>query len=384
MRIHHILIFNFFFFSLLIPGLVNINNCYGKNETRLIWEKGNSHGINSDISETRFSLVGKKIVIEYIIAGEFDKQIIYSLYFFDSQIQEWKDSFGNININYLGGNTYQVTYNKIIKDQQKGKVIQSKTLSSEVKGSSLTITDLDLNDMDNRYTFYISAKTYNAHRHNYILDLEPRATSGKISDSNNYHSYVDLPLTLTFNLTRDAGILIDDQEYIADNSGKLQLKIPAGEYVIKIITPVGHGNEKELFIEWNDKIKEPERKINLTEPCSYSATYKKQYYLKLWTSYGKTNGTGWYDSGTITKISVSPISVPIINSLNVLSGTMIFDHWEGDLDSNESSTSLVMNSPKEINAVWNKDFTNPILFFTFLFVIIAGAASIKNKRKRSV
>ena len=82
MRIQYILIFNFLFSSLLIQGLVNINNCYGKNETRLIWEKGNGHSINSDISETSFSLIGKKIIIEYIIVGEFDSQITYSIYFF--------------------------------------------------------------------------------------------------------------------------------------------------------------------------------------------------------------------------------------------------------------------------------------------------------------
>lgn len=382
MRIHYFLIFNFLLSSLLIQGLVNINNCYGKVETRLIWEKGNGDSINSDISETSFSLIGKKIVIEYVIEGEFDSKITYSIYFFDSWSQEWKDSFGYIKINYLGSNTYHVIYNKIIKDQQKGKIIRPKTLSSQVRGSSLTITGLDLNDIGNKYTFYVSAKTYNAHRHNYALDLEPRVTSGNISDSYNYHSYVGLPLTITFNLTRDAGILIDDQEYIAANSGTLQLKIPAGEHTIKIITPVGYGVERKLFIEWDDKAKEPERKINLTQPSSYSATYKKQYYLKLWTSYGKTNGTGWYDSGTIAEISITPISIPMMNSLGILSGTMIFDHWEGDLVSNESYTSLVMNSPKEISAVWNKDFTNPILFFTFLFIIIAGAASFKNKKTK--
>jgi hypothetical protein len=61
MRIYYILIFNFLFYFLLIQSLVNINNCYGKDETRLIWEKGNGHGINSDIFETRFSLIGKKL-----------------------------------------------------------------------------------------------------------------------------------------------------------------------------------------------------------------------------------------------------------------------------------------------------------------------------------
>jgi hypothetical protein len=75
--------------------------------------------------------------------------------------------------------------------------------------------------------------------------------------------------------------------------------------------------------------------------------YITQYYLNVSSNddYGKVNGTNYYDSGDRAQLFV----------VNVNDYTKAFDRWKGDIDISVdptlASNSIIMNGPKEIQAV---------------------------------
>jgi hypothetical protein len=86
--------------------------------------------------------------------------------------------------------------------------------------------------------------------------------------------------------------------------------------------------------------------------------YSPQYLLTLESSYGRTEGSGWFNKDDVAKFSVGPETIPMEGLLGFLGAKYKFKGWGGDLRSDLPSSEVVMNSPKRIVAVWEADYSS--------------------------
>jgi len=109
-----------------------------------------------------------------------------------------------------------------------------------------------------------------------------------------------------------------------------------------------NGKTKLIFIGWKGDVNSNSTELNLTvtHPYKISAKWLKQYYLEVKSSLGFVSGEGWYNEGDSAFIYVSQ---PLI----IENGTRkTFIGWKGDLNSNALNASILMDSPKTIEASW--------------------------------
>jgi hypothetical protein len=87
----------------------------------------------------------------------------------------------------------------------------------------------------------------------------------------------------------------------------------------------------------------------LDSPESVSAIWGKQYYLDAKTPYGRTSGSGWYNSNSTANISLDTPIVPINNSAR-----LAFSGWS---NSNPSqSIRVFVSAPTTVNAIFGKQY----------------------------
>jgi hypothetical protein len=147
----------------------------------------------------------------------------------------------------------------------------------------------------------------------------------------------------------------------------------------------GDDGTRLVFQGWNIDEKTPQPGVSLVvkmdSPHAVTAEYKQQYYLQVSTDQGVAYGQGWYDTGSTAQIYVS---TPVSTSYGV---SIIFDGWQGDLQSGSQSTTVLMDKPKAVIASWRSDPTvlNLTIALVIIAVFLAGAgivAYVAVSRKR--
>lgn len=108
--------------------------------------------------------------------------------------------------------------------------------------------------------------------------------------------------------------------------------------------------------------------LNMGAPHSVTALYTQQYYLKVLTDQGVASGEGWYDSGTTAQIYVS---IPVSTNYGV---NFVFNGWQGDVQSNGQSASVLMDKAKTAIATWRTDST--VLYLTIALGVIAALVAV--------
>jgi hypothetical protein len=130
----------------------------------------------------------------------------------------------------------------------------------------------------------------------------------------------------------------------------------------------GEGGSRLLFQGWSvdGQSAQPGSSLDVTmdAPHNVTALYTQQYYLNVQTDQGVAYGSGWYDSGSTAQIYAS---TPISTTYGV---NIVFNGWQGDIQSNNQSTTVPMNGPKEVIATWRTDST--VLYLTIAAAIIAA------------
>ena len=107
-----------------------------------------------------------------------------------------------------------------------------------------------------------------------------------------------------------------------------------------------------------------------------SANWRLQYYLTVDSSYGSPTGEGWYDANSTAVFSVNPTDGFVIQSR--------FLHWADDSTSSDATSSILMDSPKRVTAVWESN-TSSLFLLGIAAVIaigVAGAGLLVYRRKR--
>ena len=147
----------------------------------------------------------------------------------------------------------------------------------------------------------------------------------------------------------------------------------------------GDDGSRLVFQGWSIDGKTPQPGVSLLvkmdSPHVVTAEYKQQYYLQVSTDQGVAYGQGWYDAGSTAQIYVS---TPVSTSYGV---SIIFDGWQGDLQSGSQSTTVLMDKPKAVIASWRSDPTvlNLTIALVIIAVFLAGAgivAYVAVSRKR--
>jgi len=97
-----------------------------------------------------------------------------------------------------------------------------------------------------------------------------------------------------------------------------------------------------------------------------TAEFKVQHQLVVKSEFGNPQGSGWFDEGSVATFFVtSPVGFGI---------QQVFERWSGDSTSTSPSSTIVMNSPKTVVAVWRADYT--IAIVAILGVVGASGAAI--------
>jgi hypothetical protein len=130
----------------------------------------------------------------------------------------------------------------------------------------------------------------------------------------------------------------------------------------------GDGGSRLVFQGWSvdgqGTQSGPSLNLVMNSPHTATAVYGQQYYLNIQTDQGVASGSGWYDAGSTAQIYVS---TPVSTSYGV---SIVFNGWQGDIQSSNQSTSVVMNGPMNVVATWRTDST--VLYLTIGAVIIAA------------
>ena len=75
------------------------------------------------------------------------------------------------------------------------------------------------------------------------------------------------------------------------------------------------------------------------------ANWAKQYFLTVTTDYGSATGSGWYDEGSVAKVSINDEILTQGLTRNVFLG------WSEDYG-NEKEISVTVDSPKLVHSIW--------------------------------
>lgn len=87
--------------------------------------------------------------------------------------------------------------------------------------------------------------------------------------------------------------------------------------------------------------------LKLDEPRTVNITYYVQYYLKVTSDFGDTEGTGWYNSSQKAVFRI------INSTINVSEGIRkVFVEWRGNISSTSPVGQIVLNGPASVHAVF--------------------------------
>lgn len=148
---------------------------------------------------------------------------------------------------------------------------------------------------------------------------------------------------------------------------------------------VDHDNgTRRIFLSWLGDIETtgPKGSIFMNSPKRIIAKWKKQYYVKASSQFSSfTGGNGWYDEGDTITIRLKETVVGFIIR-------DVFDHFEGigsrDRIIENGVLEIYVDSPKEIKAIWRKDYTQLAILLIFLFICIAAVMLVIKRKRVSV
>ncbi len=115
--------------------------------------------------------------------------------------------------------------------------------------------------------------------------------------------------------------------------------------------------------------------INVSGPHMVYFEYVTQYYVNILSEFGHVTGSGWFDSGSTTTISVIPSQdFPVGHA---------FAGWQG-VSGSSSSINVVVDSPKTITVNWKSDYSVIMVIGAIIAGGSMGSVAIYKKRKPSV
>ena len=136
-------------------------------------------------------------------------------------------------------------------------------------------------------------------------------------------------------------------------SGNYSAYVPVMLHAPKLVNL--SSSARELFVGWKGRGpgsytgNASTITVIMNSNIAETALWQRQYYLNVSNTYNGTRGAGWYAANSTATLQA------INNIINIANGTrLVFVGWSTGV--NSSSTSIVMNEPRNISANWNTQY----------------------------
>jgi hypothetical protein len=158
-----------------------------------------------------------------------------------------------------------------------------------------------------------------------------------------------------------------------------------GEIAFFEITPIidYDNGTRRIFISWSGDVQSsnPKGNVIMNSPKRVIANWKKQYYVRVFSQFGSLNViSDWYDEGSTLTIRLRETSLGFLVQ-------DVFDHFEGygprDKIIGNGVLELYVDGPKEVRAIWRKDYTQLMLLVSIILVATVVLIVLKGRRIRS-
>jgi hypothetical protein len=225
-------------------------------------------------------------------------------------------------------------------------------------------------------TWHLEAITRYWFNYNWLLDDLDGRRSFWVDVTNRLAVVVKVP-------NERIHVRIDGREYTGDSGGIVRIEVQLGFHAIEVQSILQLTEDvRMLFSKWNDGFTLNSRKILVNKPIILEAIYTTQYRLMVDSPYEKCYGAGWYDVNSTANFTV-PESVPARDLTWILGVRYRFEKWSGDSTSSNPTSSLLIDNPKKVSAIWRIDY-NSVYIVSLLLVgaaVTLAVAYLKKERK---
>jgi len=168
-------------------------------------------------------------------------------------------------------------------------------------------------------------------------------------------------------------IIIDNVIYKTDREGKAQTEVEPGVHSIETqgIVSLDEGS-RLVFRNWQDGVNSNRIKVNINDDETLSPVYIRQYLVTVNSSYGETEGAGWYDENTRVRIAISPESLKK-NTAGIFQEEYAFESWSGDATGVNPQIEITVDRPKLVIATWRTGYDSLIQTIVALSIAISAA-----------
>ncbi|MGC9086516.1 MAG: Ig-like domain-containing protein, partial [Thermoproteota archaeon] len=130
-------------------------------------------------------------------------------------------------------------------------------------------------------------------------------------------------------------------------------KLPEGKHILQVAPQVHIDGLRYLFSQWDDGSSENPRSIELVDDLNLTVKYIPQVRVAIYTSYGTTIVSNWYEVGQGVTVSMPQTVIYYGNGTR-----RVFKGWyeNGSLVSNGLSLSIVADRPRTIVAGWETEY----------------------------
>jgi hypothetical protein len=122
--------------------------------------------------------------------------------------------------------------------------------------------------------------------------------------------------------------------------------------------------ERAVFLRWQDGTNFTTRNVYMDQDKTLVATYKIQFFLTV----NKSDGSGWYDNGTIAELTA--VRAKNNGVMGLIGFEPVFTGWTGDMTAHNSTVLILMNGPHEVTAVWKTEFRPSLLKLAIMIMIV--------------
>jgi hypothetical protein len=146
-------------------------------------------------------------------------------------------------------------------------------------------------------------------------------------------------------------VKVDGFPFESNARGIVSLGVPNGRVNIQVPNEMQNMPSSRLsFVSWSNYGLANPLSLILNSSIDITANYTREYPLLVTSSYGNAAGSGWYAQGSNATFSV-PHQVLLGNGTR-----RIFERWQGDSNSTSNMTWAIMNTPKNVNAIWKTQY----------------------------
>jgi M6 family metalloprotease-like protein len=194
--------------------------------------------------------------------------------------------------------------------------------------------------------------------HVFKITIDPQGTINNTNHVSNVATFAlnvgpTLTINLPINLTsaQNVWVSINGAKYNI-TSNQFQTSVPTGTITLQIQPAVNTSQGVcQHFVYWSDGNQSNPRQISVVSNTVLGALYTTQYLMFVNENGGTTTQSTWYNVNSTATITANDPS-----NLTVNSSRLRFSSWSGDVSSNLTTLTLLMNKPMSIQANWIKQY----------------------------